>query len=152
MQMPISNQSLPDFTGNWQANFEKSVLRGAPPKQILNKIEHREPYLDQEILVTQASGDEQRLSFRYKTTGEETTHSLGGRTARIRARWDGAELVIESWLETTDRELHFKDHWSLSDNGETLTMSHRDDDLAGQIVVHDKVPAYAASKFSRQEK
>lgn len=118
-------------------------MRGPLPKQIVNKIEHREPHLDQEILVTRASGEEQRLVFRYKTTGEETTNSVGDRTAKSRVRWDGAELVIESWVETAGRELHFKDHWSLSDDGQTLTMAHRDDDLAGQIVVHEKAPATA---------
>src|SRR6266404_9898343 len=126
MQRPTSAQLRPDFAGIWQANFEKSVLCGLPPRQILHRIEHREPHLDQEILVAQGSGDEQRLIFSYKTTGDETTNSVGDRTATTRARWDGAELVIESWLETPDRQLHFKDHWSLSDDGQTLTMAHRD--------------------------
>jgi len=43
-----------------------------------------------------------------------------------------------------DRELHFKNHWSLSDDGQTLTMAHRDDDLAGQIAVHHKMAQTAA--------
>lgn len=127
----------------WQADLGRSVLRGPLPKQIVNKIEHREPHLDQEILVTRASGEEQRLVFSYKTTGEETTNAVGGTTARSRARWEGAELVIESWVEAGGRELHFKDYWSLSGDGQTLTMAHRDDDLAGQIVVHEKAPATA---------
>ena len=95
------------------------------------------------MLVAHVGGDEQRLIFSYQTTGDETTNSVGGRTARTRANWDGAELMIESWLETPGRQLHFKDHWSLSDDGQTLTMAHRDDDLAGQIVVHDKAPSTA---------
>lgn len=141
----------PDFTGFWKANFEKSVLRGPPPRQITNKIQHREPYLDQEILVAQASGDEQRLVFSYKTTGDETTNAVGDRTARTSAHWEGTALVIESWLEIPDRILHFKDHWSLSDDGQTLTMAHRDDDLAGQIVVHDKVPQNNATGSTKEK-
>ncbi|HUB81738.1 MAG TPA: hypothetical protein VMB03_23225 [Bryobacteraceae bacterium] len=108
----------------------------------MHRIEHREPHLNQEILVAQADGNEQHLIFNYNTTGDETTNRIGGKTARTRALWDGNELVIESWLEILDRQLHFKDHWSLSDDGETLTMAHRDDDLAGQIVVHDKAPLF----------
>jgi hypothetical protein len=90
------------------------------------------------MIVAQASGEEQRLIFRYETTGNETANSVAGRTARTRARWEGTELVIESWLAIGGRELHFQDHWSLSSDGLTLTMAHRDDDLAGQVVVHEK--------------
>ncbi len=91
------------------------------------------------MLVDQADGGAQRIAFHYETTGDETTNAVGDRTVRSRARWDGAELVIESWMETVGRVFHFKDRWSLSDDGQTLTMAHRDDDLAGQIVAHDKV-------------
>jgi hypothetical protein len=38
------------------------------------------------------------------------------------------------------RELHFRDCWSLSPNGQILTMEHRDDDLAGQIAVLQRMP------------
>ncbi len=65
-------------------------------------------------------------------------NSVGAATARTRARWEGMELVIESWMKTSGREVHFKDHWSLSGDGRTLTMAHRDDDLAGQISVLEK--------------
>jgi len=148
MPRSTSAQSHPDFTGIWEANLAKSVLRGPSPRQVLQRILHREPHLDQEILVTQASGDEQRLIFSYRTTGEETANSIGNITARTCARWEGDELVIESWFETAGRRLHFKDHWSLSGDGRTLTMAHRDDDLAGQIVVHDEAPPHAAAKFA----
>ena len=32
-------------------------------------------------------------------------------------------------------EMHYKDHSSLSDDGATLTMAHRDDDFAGQTTI-----------------
>jgi hypothetical protein len=35
-------------------------------------------------------------------------------------------------------EHRVKDHWSLSDDGRTLTMAHRDDDLAGQVAVLER--------------
>jgi hypothetical protein len=140
-----TSQLRPDFTGIWRANLHKSILRGPIPNGIVQRIEHREPLLDQELLVAQPSGSEQRLIFSYNTTGEQTNNSLNGRTVRTCARWDGAELVIESWLET----LHFRDRWSLSDDGETLTMAHRDGDLAGQIVVHERAPAPEKTGDSR---
>jgi hypothetical protein len=93
------------------------------------------------MIVTQASGGEQRLVFRYLTNGEETTNSIGGATASTRAHWEDAELIIESLLEAAGRTLHFKDHWSLSEDGLALTMAHREDALAGQTVVHGKLPS-----------
>jgi hypothetical protein len=118
-------------------NFERSILRGSVPKRILVKIEHREPRLIQQIHLTSAGGTEQRMTLMYET-GAETTNSVGGGTARTHARWEGRELVIESRMKTASREFHFRDHWSLSEDGGTLTMAHRDDDLAGQISVLEK--------------
>ena len=65
------------------------------------------------------------------TSGRETVHAMG----RTEARWVGQELLIESRMETKGRTLHFKDYWSISADGGTLTMAHRDDDLAGQVSV-----------------
>jgi hypothetical protein len=132
-----SDGSRPNFTGIWKMNCEKSTLRGPLPKQILMKIEHREPVLIQQILFTEAHGTERRQTFTCQI-GAETPNSIGGATLRSCARWQGMELVIESRMTTPDRESYFKDHWSLSDDGQTLTMAHRDDDLAGQVSVLEK--------------
>ena len=128
----------PDFTGLWETNFKRSTLRAPAPKRIVIRIEHQEPRLIQEILVTDAGGSGQRLTFQYET-GAETLNAVGNSTARTRARWEGTEFVIESTMEAHGREFHFKDHWSLSGDGQTLTMAHRDDDLAGQISVLERI-------------
>lgn len=132
-------KSRPDFSGLWELNFEKSILRGPAPERILMIIVHREPRLVQQIIVTIASGKEQRMTFTLET-GAETTNPMGGGMARNHSRWQGKELVIESRVNVAGREAYFKDHWSLSDDGQTLTMAHRDDDLAGQIAVLEKRP------------
>jgi hypothetical protein len=123
-------------------------MRGPAPKQILMKIEHREPALIQQILFTNSDGTEQRMKFTYET-GAETANSIGGATARTHAQWEGTELVIESRMKMLDHEVYFKDHWSLSDNGRTLTMAHRDDDLAGLISVHEKAFQAEATRFDK---
>ena len=126
-----------DFTGVWELNLERSVLRGPRPKRTVMQIEHREPRLVQRIHLTNADGIEKRMTFVYET-GAETTNSVGGAPARTSACWEGQDLVIESRVITPCREVRFKDHWTLSDDGQTLTMAHRDDDLAGQISVLEK--------------
>jgi hypothetical protein len=141
----IPVNSRPNFTGVWEVNFEKSKMRGPAPKRILIKIDHREPILIQQILFP-SEGGTQQLSLTY-VTGAETENLMGNATARTRAEWDGVELVIESRMNTKDRAVYFKDHWSLSDAGAILTMAHRDDDLDGQISVLERAPQDYEMRF-----
>jgi hypothetical protein len=83
-------------------------------------------------------GSEDRVVFRCRTTGDEITNSIHGAVLRSRSRWQGTELVIESWMNLGGRENYFRDHWSLSADGQVLTMEHRNDDLAGQITVLER--------------
>jgi hypothetical protein len=136
-----------NFTGIWKLNCEKSIMRGAMPKQILMKIEHRERVLIQQILFTDANGTEHRQTFTCQI-GAESPNSIGGAALRSCARRQGMELVIESRITLPDRESYFKDHWSLSDDGQTLTMAHRDDDLAGQVSVLEKGSQADAIRFN----
>ena len=64
---------------------------------------------------------------------------VGGVQVRSRSQWMGAELLIESWMNIGGREGHFRDYWSLSSDGGTLKMEHRDDDLAGQTTLLERV-------------
>lgn len=132
-----TTRPLPDFTGVWEMNFERSVLRGPALQRVVITIEHRASQLNQELVATRADGAQQRMLFTY-VIGAETSNTMGGAILRTRARWEGLELVLESRMQLPGREACFKDHWSLSDDGQTLTMAHRDDDLAGQISVLER--------------
>jgi hypothetical protein len=127
----MTSLSQADFSGLWRLDLERSTLRGEPPSCVLVTIEHAEPELIQEMHVTRKDGTESSVIFHYDTSGGETANAQ----VRSRAHWVGAELLIESWMETQDRVLHFKDYWSLSADGAALTMTHRDDDLAGQTSI-----------------
>lgn len=144
--MPDPN-AHPNFTGIWKLNPEKSAIRGPQPKEILMNIEHRDPTVIQQILMTDANGAEQRQIFTCRI-GTEVKNSVGGVELRSGSQWDGQELVIESRMNARGREFYFKDHWSLSDDGRTITMAHRDDDLAGQISVLEKMPDAESKKFA----
>jgi hypothetical protein len=136
----------PNFTGIWKLNPEKSTIRGSQPKQILMNIEHRDPTVIQQILLTDANGAEQRQIFTCRI-GTEVKNSVGGVELRSGSQWNGQELVIESRMNARGRDFYFKDHWSLSKDGRTLTMAHRDDDLAGQISVLEKMPDANSALF-----
>ena len=139
-----------DFSGLWRLSLEKSTFRGQAPKEILVKIQHRDPTLVQTMLVVAADGTERLLTFTYDTAGGESTNGMAEGEVQSRARWSGAELIIESKLKTPSRTFEFRDHWALSADGETLRMAHLDDDLAGQIAVLEKALPDAAARFRAQ--
>jgi len=128
-----------NFTGMWRANVRKCRFISPIPNAISARIEQSGVQLQEEMVVTKADGNEDRVLFKCSTNGEPDKSSLNGRPVRGTAKWGGDELVIESWIELGAREMHFCDFWSLSPDRQTLTMEHRDDDLAGQFVVFDRV-------------
>jgi hypothetical protein len=145
--MSADEEARPNFSGVWSLNIAKSTLRAESPKRILVKIEHHEPHIKQSVLVTSADDQERRMTFTFTTTGAETPTSVAGGLGRTKAHWQGSVLVIESSLKIADRERHFRDHWSLSNDQRILTMTHPDDDLAGQISTLEPASPADAEKF-----
>jgi hypothetical protein len=127
-----------DFSGVWRGNLQKSKLSGALPKALLVRIDHQDPVLVMEMIVTKADDIEDRLFFRGLTTGEEVDNSVHGIQVRSCSTWVGVELVIESKINLGERESVLRDYWSLSNDGRMLTMEHRDDALAGQITLLER--------------
>ena len=125
----------PNFTGSWNADLSRSRFSGPAPKALWVKIEHSDPELQEELVLTRPDGSEQRVVFTCRTNGEQRGNFLNGKDVRGSARWQGDELVVETWLQFGARTIHFRDCWSLSSDGQTLFMEHRDDDLAGQLTV-----------------
>jgi hypothetical protein len=115
-------------------------MLGRPFTRMIAKIVHREPTLAQTVVVIDANGGIQRLKFEFLTSGEESVNGVGAGQMRTRASWEGEELLIESWLAVGKHTSHFRDYWLLSNAGDTLTMEHRDDDLAGQVAVLERAP------------
>jgi hypothetical protein len=128
-----------NFAGFWKANLLKSRFLGSPPKALSVKIEQSDLELQEEVVVTKLDGSEDRVVFKCRMNGERDQNLLNGKPVRGAARWEGEELVIESWLQLGAREMHFCDYWSLSPDRQTLTMEHRNDDLAGQLTILDRV-------------
>lgn len=126
----------PDFSGLWRLDADASRFHGPAPAALLMMIDHHEPMVTQHIIATDSAGKEQRRVFACRT-GEETISAIGETSLRCCAYWeaDGSELVIQSTMTRQDRDLVFTDRWSLSADGDRLTMEHRDGALAGQCVI-----------------
>ena len=127
-----------DFSGVWKADLQKSKLLVPAPRAIVIRIDHSESQLVEEMTVTELDGTEDRLVFQCLINTQKTINLLNGVEIPGRARWEGAELIIESWMKFGQRESYFCDCWSLSPDGQMLTMEHRNDDLAGQITVLER--------------
>jgi len=128
----------PDFSGTWTADLSKSRFAGPKPASLLVVIEHRDPKLRQELVVTKADGSTDRARFECRI-GEEGRLLFNGNQLRGAAKWVDDELVIESGAKIGERELYFCDCWSLSLDGQQLIMEHRNDALAGQRVECQRV-------------
>lgn len=124
-----------DFTGVWTADLAASTLRGPIPREIVFSIAHAAPDLRAELTMTTMDGQSVHTVFVVRTTGEPALNNVLGSEWLSEARWTGPELLIESRVAQAGRELRFRDYWFLSNDGSTLTMEHRDDDLAGQITI-----------------
>jgi hypothetical protein len=125
-------------------------MLGPPFIRMLAKIDHHEPTLIQTVVVIDANGARRQLKWEFVTSGEDSVNGVGAGQMRTRASWEGEELLIESWLAVGEHTSHFRDYRLLSNSGETMTMEHRNDDLAGQIAVLERAPNADKEFFSHQ--
>ena len=129
----------PDFSGRWRANLHRSKFGAATPRSLDMVIEHKGDSLRQKVLSVAHDGAEQKALFTCCTNGEPGTGRLNGEMVAGRAWWLDLELRIELVVPTSNGTLRLIDCWTLSDDLRTLTMSHRDDALAGQTVELERV-------------
>src|ERR1700758_3077105 len=96
-----------NFSGTWKANLSKSRFVGPPPTDVAVRIEHSDPELQEEMVVKKIDGSEERVVFKCWTNGEQDKSLLNGSAVRGCSRWEGEDLVIESWIQFGTREMYF---------------------------------------------
>lgn len=135
-----------DFTGTWRADLTASRLLGSTPKDILVAIAHSEPDLRVDMTIVTANDESTQIAFAARSTNQPIANTVLGGEWVSHSRWVGDELLIESQVTQSGRHMHFRDYWSLSNDGRRLTMEHRDDDLAGQVTILDRVDFAGSSR------
>jgi hypothetical protein len=116
--LTASAQTKPDFSGSWKLNKEKSKFAGnGGPDAILIKIDHKEPALTEDWLVSTPDG-ERSFVAKYTTDGKETEQQVMGRMAKTSAKWEGDALLIEF---KTEENGFIKRKITLSADGKTIT-------------------------------
>jgi hypothetical protein len=83
----------PDFSGSWVLNVQKSDLGGAPITKISVQIDHKDPIFKY-FAKGAAGGQDFEETESFSTDGAVTRDSRG---ATVKAHWDGATLIIESF-------------------------------------------------------
>jgi hypothetical protein len=126
--------SQPDFSGRWRADLPRCTFATPAPRSLDMLIEHIGDSLRQKVVSVAHDGADQLALFTCRTSGAPGASRLNGAPVAGSAWWLDGELVIEVVMPRPDGELRLVDCWRLSDDRLTLTMTHRDDALAGQTV------------------
>src|SRR5262245_2810666 len=117
----IAAQTKPDFSGVWKMNREKSKFQAIENiRDIVSKIEHKEPNFSEFITVTSVDG-EQTIEAKYTTDGKETTVKFPSGSAKATEKWEGDALTVEWKTE----EFNARRKYTLSADGKTLSVVGR---------------------------
>ncbi|MGC9945206.1 MAG: hypothetical protein ABSF64_02315 [Bryobacteraceae bacterium] len=118
----LQAQAKPNFSGSWKLNTAKSDFGAMPAPDTRNdKIVHADPGLTDSFTQSGPRG-ELAAEMKYSTDGKETTNSLRGNQIVSIAKWEGDELVIAAKTSMQGADITFTDRWSLSADGNTLTI------------------------------
>jgi hypothetical protein len=119
----VQASAKPNFSGTWKLNVSKSEFGPMPaPDSRTDKITHEDPTLKDTVSQTGQMGDT-TADITYSTDGKETTNSIRGNEIKSTAKWDGDILVIDSKGAFNGQDVTLNDHWSLSEDGKTLTIT-----------------------------
>jgi len=123
----------PNFSGTWKLNLEKSEYGPMPaPTSMVDKIAHEDPSL--KINRNQA-GQQGELNYdlNFTTDGKESTNTIRGNSMKSTVSWEGETLVFDSKLSIQDNEITFKDKWTVSPDGKTITINRHAASAQGEI-------------------
>lgn len=132
--------AVPNFSGEWTINVDKSDFGPQPPQRKSQTIEHKDPQLTIKVVVKTDDG-ERRGELKYTTDGKECTNDVMGNVVKSVAKWDGAKLVIDSKANFNGNDIALHDVWSLAAGGKTLTIERHfkgPNGEADQKLVMDK--------------
>jgi hypothetical protein len=116
-------QAKPNFSGSWKLNAAKSDFGAMPaPDSRADKIVHQDPDLTDSFTQSGQMG-EITADMKYSTDGKETTNTLRGNQVKSTAKWEGDELAISGKTQFNGADVTMNDHWALSADGKTLTIT-----------------------------
>ncbi|HLY15742.1 MAG TPA: hypothetical protein VKR61_00900 [Bryobacteraceae bacterium] len=123
-----------DFSGTWKLNTSKSEFgQMPPPDSLTEKIAHQDPDLKANVVSTGGMMGDQTYDVAYSTDGKETANKVGENEFKSTGKWDGDQIVIDTKGSFSGTEFTSKDHWELSRDGKTLTVSRHLSSAMGEM-------------------
>jgi len=116
-------QTVPNFTGIWELDPSRSTSSGQKPEKMVVKVDHQGNDLTVTFRVTRG-GEIQQESQKY-VIGQDNKTEMHGAPMTSHAEWDGTTLAVRSVAVIAGKELRLADRWSLSGDGNTLTLRER---------------------------
>ena len=120
-----ASAALPNFSGHWKLNVEKSKLDdpyiGLTEERT---IDHKDPQLVVNVKAVQ-DGEEDTSTAKYTTDGKETRNIVDGDPNFITAHWDGQTLIVEIKIISDTDTTDLSDRWTLSADGKVLTIARK---------------------------
>ena len=114
----------PDFSGHWVIDLAKSDFGMMPPPSKMERdIDHKDPSMSIKSIQVGERGEMKNESS-YTTDGKEATIKMRNREAKVKAKWDGNKLKVNSKSEFNGNEFTQEETWTLSDDGKTLTIDN----------------------------
>jgi hypothetical protein len=120
----ISQDAVPNLSGVWRWNPQKSPRREHPPEDMRVKIEQN----GSDISITfraRNNGQEEINAAKLQIGSDDNKNEIHGAPMTSKAAWDGATLVVHSVAKFGAQELRMDDRWTLSGDKQTLTFTER---------------------------
>jgi hypothetical protein len=137
----LSAAGPPDFSGTWVLNVPRSELAGQrPPQSKVQRLEHK----GMDLVVTIDEINERGTVHgvaRYTTDGQDSINDVLGSSMTSSIGWEGNVMVMRTWGKFGNADIMLIDRWSLSPDGETLTIARRFQGhgrVVDQTLVFDK--------------
>jgi hypothetical protein len=119
---PSNARAATNLSGEWKMNAAKSDFGPQPaPEFMVRTIKHNDPSLEISTHQKGAAG-ETTTQLKYTTDGKESINKLPSGEAKGSAKWQGANLVIDTSREFQGMTLIGKETWTVSDGGKVLTI------------------------------
>ncbi len=129
----MAADSKPNFSGAWTLMVAKSDFGSAPaPQSMTTQIDHREPEIKVHSTITSAQGG-YSSDYKYVTDGRENSNNVRGSDIKSRVTWEGATLKVAAHAVAGGSQVEFTDHWNLSPDRKTLTMTRAINGPQGRV-------------------
>ncbi len=114
--------AAPNLAGVWRWDPQKSPPSKDPPAEFRVRIEQTSSEIAIVFRSKSNNGPEEENSARYKFGADDNKNQIHGAPMVSKCAWEGDALVVHSVATFKSGELRMDDRWTISPDGQTLTL------------------------------